>query len=170
MSQCLCFKVTNMCLFYKMKSLDCLATHFDVTRDTQKCRDTLFENHWYRVCMCVGGCVDEREKEKDGMILMLKWWERECYVWSPPIQFKALWKQWKFCEVLIRQVIWNLVLLVYFTKKVRLLKNIVVHKWRHTYLDSFGTLSKPSQNKDIRYRRKTVDLYLKNIYKALTCV
>ncbi len=49
-------KCLNVCVlkwqlsvfFYKMKSLECLATHFDVTCDTQMCRDALFENHWSR--------------------------------------------------------------------------------------------------------------------------
>ncbi len=44
-----CVLKWQICVFfYKMKSLDCLATHFDVTRDTQMCRDTLFEKHWHR--------------------------------------------------------------------------------------------------------------------------
>ncbi len=49
MTKCLnvcVFKWQICVLFYKMKSPYCLATHFDVTRDTQLCRDTLFENHW----------------------------------------------------------------------------------------------------------------------------
>ncbi len=38
-------KYVNVCFFfYKLKSLNCLATHVDVTRDT------LFENHCHRAC------------------------------------------------------------------------------------------------------------------------
>jgi len=55
MTKCLnvCVLKWQICVFfYKMKSLDCLATHFDVTRDTQKCRNTLFENHCHRLRIC----------------------------------------------------------------------------------------------------------------------
>ncbi len=51
MTKCLnvCVLKWQICvIFYKMKSSDCLATHFDVTRDT------LFENHWSKLWLKEG--------------------------------------------------------------------------------------------------------------------